>query len=55
MFARGSDITRPAAVLSGDVIASGIAMHGPWTTFLASMAKESIRTWFITIQTGPAT
>lgn len=54
MFTRGSNVTRSTAVLSGYVIASGIAVHRPWATFLAAMTKESVRTGLITIRSGPA-
>lgn len=54
MFTRGSNVTRSAGVLSGYVIAGRIAMHRPRATFLTAMTKESIRTGFIAISTGPA-
>lgn len=55
MFTRGSNIARSAAILSGYVITGGIAVHGSRATFLAAMAKESIRTGLITVCAGPAT
>lgn len=55
MFTRGSNIARSAAVFSGYVITSGIAVHGSRATFLATMTKESIRTGLVTIGAGPAT
>lgn len=54
MFARSSDVTRSAGILSGYVITGGIAVHGSRTTFLATMTEESIRTGFITVRSGPA-
>lgn len=50
MFAGSSNITRSAGILSCNVIASCIGNRAP---FLASMAKESIRTRFVTRRAGP--
>lgn len=55
MFTRRSNVTRPAGVLSGYVIAGGVAVHGPGTAFLATVTEESIRTGLVTVRTGPAT
>lgn len=53
MLTSGSDIPRSTAVLPGNVVTGGIAVHRPRAAFLTAMPEEPVRTGLVTIRTGP--